>query len=372
MGSQTGQKARQLILSIMQTTLNITLNRILTTIAERHASDLHLTVGSRPMVRLNEELVEMSDEEVVTQDFVEGVLEHIFTEEQKSVFSSQREIIFAFDFGARARFRVDVFMQRGYPSIVFHYIPVQVKPLSELGFPHSVERLASERSGLVIVGGPYRGGKTTTLTGFLETINRTQRRHILTLEQPVEHLLISNKSLIEQKEIGYDSESWLEALEIREEDVDVLMVTRVNSPRIMYRLIEIANSGILVFLPIEGNSIGQVLHSVIDNCPEETREYCRYLLSKVFRGAIIQKLLPKIGGGMVLAMEIVFASTVISSSIKENKLSQLASILLSSREQGMISMDRYLAELVKSGQVDKEVALRESNDPDNLSRIIRL
>lgn len=356
----------------MQTTLTITLNRILTSLAERHASDLHLTVGSRPMIRLDEELIAMADEEVVTKDFIDGIIQHILNDEQKKIFGSRREIIFAYDFGDRARFRVDIFMQKGYPSIVFHYIPLQVKPLADLGFPKSVEKLAFERSGLILVGGPFRAGKTTTLNGFLETINRTQPRHILTLEQPIEHLLISNKSLIEQKEVGHDSDSWLEALDIREEDVDVLMVTRVSSPRIMYRLIEIANSGVLVFMPLEGNSIGQLLNSIINTCPEDSREHGRYLLSKTFRGAIIQKLLPKIGGGLVLAMEIVFTSTVIASSIRDNKLSQLASVLLSSRELGMISMDRYLAELVKSGQVDKDVALREANDPDSLNHILRV
>lgn len=355
----------------MQTTLNITLNRILTTLAERQGSDLHLVVGSRPMMRLHEELIELSDEDVVTKDFVQGVIDILLTEEQKKLLGSRREIIFAYDFGDRARFRVDVFFQKGFPSLVFHYIPVIVKPLSELGFPKSVERLTKERSGLVLIGGPYRAGKTTTMVGFIESINRTQKRNILTLEQPIEHFLISNKSLIQQKEIGSDVDSWLEALEIREEDVDVLMVTRVNSPRIMYRLLEIANSGVLVFMPLEGNSIGQLLHKVIEDCPEENREHSQYLLSKVFRGAIIQKLLPSIGGGMVLAMEIVFASPVIAAAIKENKLSQLSSILLTSREQGMISMDRYIAELVRSGQVDQNVALQEVNDPENLKRILR-
>jgi len=355
----------------MQTTLNITLNRILTTMAERQGSDLHLVVGSRPMMRLHEDLLEMEEEEIITKDFIQGVLDLILTAEQKQLLGSRKEIIFAYDFGDRARFRIDVFYQKGFPSIVFHYIPVSVKPLAELGFPKSVEKLAQERNGLVLVGGPYRAGKTTTMVGFIETMNRTQSRHILTLEQPIEHILIGNRSLIEQKEVGDDNESWLEALEVREEDIDVLMVTRVNSPRIMYRLLEIANSGVLVFMPLEGNSIGQLLHSVIDTCPEDTREHAQYLLSKVFRGAIIQKLLPRVGGGMALAMEIVFSSPVIASAIKENKLAQLSNILLTSREQGMISMDRYLAELVRSGQVDRNIALQEANDPENLSRILR-
>ncbi len=355
----------------MQTTLNITLNRILTILAERQGSDLHLVVGSRPIMRLHEELIELSEEEVITNDFIQGVIDILLTEEQKQLLGSRREIIFAYDFGDRARFRVDVFYQKGFPSIVFHYIPVVVKPLSELGFPKSVEKLTQERSGLVLIGGPYRAGKTTTMVGFIESINRTQRRNILTLEQPIEHVLISNKSLIQQKEVGSDVESWLEALEIREEDVDVLMVTRVNSPRIMYRLLEIANSGVLVFMPLEGNSIGQLLHKIIEDCPQENREHSRYLLSKVFRGAIIQKLLPSIGGGLVLAMEIVFSSPVIAAAIKENKLAQLSSILLTSREQGMISMDRYIAELVRSGQIDQNVALQEVNDPENLKRILR-
>jgi len=355
----------------MQTTLNITLNRILTVVAERHGSDLHLVVGTRPMMRLYEELVEMSDEEVITNDFIQGVMDILLTPEQKQILGSRKEIIFAYDFGDRARFRVDIFFQKSFPSIVFHYIPVIVKTLAELGFPKAVENLTHERSGLVLIGGPYRAGKTTTMVGFIETINRSQSRNILTLEQPIEHVLIGNKSLIQQKDIGGDAESWLEALEIREEDVDVMMVTRVNSPRIMYRLLEIANSGVLVFMPLEGNSIGQLLHSVIDTCPEDTREHARYLLSKVFRGAIIQKLLPRLGGGLVLAMEIVFGSSLIASSIKENKLAQLSSILLSSREQGMISMDRYIAELVRSGQIDPTIALQEVNDPENLKRILR-
>lgn len=356
----------------MQTTLTITLNRILTALAERNASDLHLVVGSRPKIRLDEELVELSEEEVLTQDFIEGIIDQLLSEEQKRILGSRQEIIFAYDYGDRARFRVDIFSQKGFPSIVFHYIPVLVKPLSELGFPASVEKLTTERSGLILIGGPYRAGKTTSMVGFIETINRSQKRHILTIEQPIEHILISKESLIEQKEVGMDTESWLEALDIREEDVDVLMVTKVISSRIMYRLIEIANSGILVFMPLEGNSIGQLLHNAVDGCDKDIREHCRYLLSKSFRGAIIQKLLPKIGGGLVLAMEIVFNSTVISSSIKENKLAQLSSILLSSREQGMISMDRYLAELVKSGQVDEKIAFKEANDQENLQRILHI
>ncbi len=355
----------------MQTTINITLKRILATAAARQASDVHLTVGAKPMIKIGGELMPLDEEEVLTNDFIAGVVDNILDEKQKAILSARREIIVGYDFGDRARFRVDIFYQRGFPALVFHYIPNTIKTIRELGLPSNIESLLKLKQGIILVGGQQGSGVTTTMASMVETINRSQARHILILEQPLEYIFTNNKSLVEQKEIGKDIETWLEALDIKGEDVDVLMLGKVPSHKILLKAFRLSASGILVILPVAGTSIEYVLDNIINSFPKEQQEQVRHLLAHELKGIILQKLVPKIGGGVVLALEIAFINQVMAAAIREGKLNQLNNILLTAREEGMIALDRYLVELVKSGQIGREVALREANNPDNLRRVLK-
>ena len=177
----------------MQTTINITLKRILATAAARQASDVHLTVGAKPMIKIGGELMPLDEEEVLTNDFIAGVVDNILDEKQKAILSARREIIVGYDFGDRARFRVDIFYQRGFPALVFHYIPNTIKTIRELGLPSNIESLLKLKQGIILVGGQQGSGVTTTMASMVETINRSQARHILILEQPLEYIFTNNK-----------------------------------------------------------------------------------------------------------------------------------------------------------------------------------
>jgi len=351
----------------MQTTQNIAIKRLLAQAAERQASDLLLVVGNKPVLRTAGELVSLDEEEVVTQDFLEGVIDNILTDEQKKLLEEKKELIFTYDFIDQNRFRVDIIRQRGLLSITFHHLPSIVKRLSDLGFPKEVQELANKSHGLVLVGGEHGSGKTTTLAAFIETINHSQSKHILSLEQPIEYSLVSFKSVIEQQEIGKDTSDWLSALDIEEQNVDVLVVGKVVSGEVFKKILELAQSGILVFAAVDAGNTEYLVQYLLNMIDVTERNFYAKIFSEVFQGSIIQKLLPRVGGGQVLALEVAFVTAPLAGIIREQKFEQIPNMIQTSRSEGMILMDRYLLELARSGQVDKDTAIAEAHDPQAMS-----
>lgn len=355
----------------MQTTQNITLKRLLAIAAERQASDLHLVVGNKPTLRVGGKLSMLDTEEVVTQDFLEGVIEVVLERKAQQKLEKEREVVGTYDFVNHTRFRVDVNFQRGLPSLTFHLLSSVVRRLRDLGFPKEVEELTTQDHGLIFVGGPQGSGKTTTIAAMVESINHREAKHILMLERPVEYSLVSHLSIIEQQEIGKDVTDWPTALEIAEQDVDVLVIGKVESPPLWEKILMIASGGVLVIVGVEITATDRLFEYVVSELSGERKRYFVNVLADVYRGSVIQKLLPRVGGGEVLAIELAIASQGLAAVIREKKFVQVQNIIQTSRSEGMISMDRYIAELVKSGQVDRAAALKEVRDSEGFKSMLQ-
>lgn len=353
----------------METTQTITLKRLLASVAERQASDLHLVVGTKPTVRQNGKLITLDEEDVITEDFVRAVFEIVATEQQQEQFKQTKELIVLYEFVNQNRFRVDITLQRGMLSLVFHFIPSIIKKLTDLGFPKEVEDLTTLKDGLVLCGGQKGSGLTTTLAAFAESINQREARSILILAKPIEYSLVSYKSIIEEQEIGVDTTDWLSALDLNEQDIDVVIVSGVVDGVVWKRLITLANNGVLVCVGFMSASIEDMIASLMSLLDPADRDVYAELFASVFRGAVVQALVPKVGGGSALALEFAVYNQNIRRALSEQQFDQLTSIIQTSRSEGMITLDKYLEELYRSGQIDKAIAQRFARYPEHFDSL---
>ncbi len=356
----------------MSSTETAILQKILTSLAGQQVSDLHLRVGSQPVIRRDGELEVLANEDIITADFLQVVLGILLTESQRATLESEKQITVGHTFMNRMRLRVTVFYQRGLPEIAIRFIPGNLKSLRELGLPPMFERLVAADRGLIIIAGGYGHGRTTTLASCLQTINQNQLKHIITIEEPIEYVLVSDKAIIDQREVGVDALSWEEAVEILpNEDADVVAFSRLNNHTTSASALSLALGGKLVFVVVEAESCVQAVEQLIAGFPAESRPVMRSKLADGLLGILVQKLVPRVGGGRILVAELLIATPAVRALIHDSKDHQLTNILLTSREEGMVAFDRSLAELVKTGEVMQEVALAHALDPEVFKSILR-
>lgn len=348
------------------------LQKILTNLAGQQVSDLHLRVGSQPVVRRDGELEVLTQEEIVTPEFLESVLDIFLTPQQKAVLETERQVTVGYTFMNRLRLRITAFYQRGLPELAIRFIPTHLKSLRELGLPASFERLLAAERGLIIIAGSYGSGRTTTLAASLQTINLNQVKHITTIEEPIEYILISSKSFIDQREIGVDAVSWEEAVaSLPNEDVDVVGFSRLPSPSVTDSALSLALGGKLVLAIMEAESCAAAVEQLVASFPSTNQTLVRSKLAESLLAVLVQKLIPRIGGGRILVAELLIATPAVRALIHDGKDYQLNNILLTSREEGMVAFDRSLAELVKTGEVMPEVALSHALDKEVFQSILR-
>lgn len=356
----------------MSIQIDLFFQKLLTKAITTKASDLILTVGNLPTLKIDQRLQVLDEFEVVTPALLGSFLENILNEQEKQDLAAKKHLSVVKDFNEEMRFRVDVFYQRGFPSVEASYLVPTIPALADFKFPKAVEKLTALKRGLVIVGGPYSAGKTTVIASFLDHINKNQGRHIITIEQPVEYLLSSNKSIIEQREIGSDAESFLSAMkDLRELDADVVFVSQAATVDELKALIELIEGGRLVFLTMEGESVQKILEKIIDMFSIDDKDRILHSLADLLEGVIVLRLLPKVGGGLSLASEIMVANQAVAALIREGRFYQLLSVIPTSRQEGMRSLDQSLSELVMSGKVDYEDAEKESLDRNNFETLVR-
>ncbi len=356
----------------METQQLATLNRILVTAVKQQASDLHLVMGKQPVMRVDGKLVSLETEEVLTADWLKQLAAELLNDEQKAALNQNKEATFIYELENQFRFKVNVFFQRGYLSISWRLIPAKVKTLAELGLPSAVNQFVRLKRGLVIVAGPFGSGRTATIAALLEEINKTRAEHIITIERPIEFLFANKKSIIEQREVGQDTKSFLAALEdSQEEDVDVLMVEEMDEPAVLASVLDLANAGALIFGAMNTDSVGQTLEKMIFSFQSFERERIKNLLANALAGIIAQRLLPKVGGGMVLAAEVLISNLAVKSLIREDKIKQLKSVLQTSGGEGMITLERSLAELAKQGLIARETALAYAASKEDFNSFFR-
>lgn len=335
-----------------------------------NASDLHLSVGYKPIVRVDGALFPLDEFSILTPEHA-GELAYQLLGERKEVFIDKKEIDFSYAFKDKARFRVNIFFEKGFISSALRLIPSKIKTIEELNLPTALHKISKLKQGFVLLTGPSGHGKSTTLASIIDEINRLRVEHIITIEDPIEYLFIGDKSLVNQREIGQDTKSFHNALSsILREDPNVIMIGEMRNPETIAAALTAAETGHLVFSSLHTNSASQTVNRIIDVFPSNQQNQIRLQLANTISAVISQRLLPRVRGGRIPAVEVMFANNAVSNLIRENKAHQLDLVIETSLEGGMISLNRSLAELVRRGEVTPETALVYSLNPEEFRQTI--
>jgi len=339
---------------------------------ERKASDLHLIVGSPPSLRVDGVLFPIPNESILTPDAMLELLKGSLTAEQLERLSVNKEIDLSLAFSEQARFRVNIYTQRGTYAGAFRRIPLTIPTIDALALPSILHTFTNLKQGLVLVTGPTGHGKSTTLAAMLNEINANRQTHIVTIEDPVEFVFKPIKSMISQREMHQDTHSWDIALRSAlREDPDVVLVGEMRDYETIASAVTVAETGHLVFATLHTNSAAQTIDRIVDVFPEEQQGQIKLQLSNVLEAVFSQRLLPALGGGRTVAYEIMLATTAIRTAIREGKTHQINSTIQTSAEAGMMTLDTTLARLVREGKITLETAQSYSINPEELSRLIR-
>lgn len=331
-----------------------------------NASDLHLSVGYKPTVRIDGNLLPLEDFSVLTSEHA-GELAFALLGERKDIFLEKKETDFSYGFRDKARFRVNIFFEKGFISSALRLIPSKIRTLEELNLPSALHRISKLKQGFVLMTGPSGHGKSTTLAALVDEINRERAERIITIEDPIEYLFIGSKSIVNQREIGNDTKSFHNALgSILREDPNVIMIGEMRDPETIAAALTAAETGHLVLSSLHTNNASQTVDRIIDVFPPAQQNQIRLQLANTLSAIISQRLLPRISGGRIPATEIMFASNAVSNLIREAKAHQIDLVIETSLENGMISLNRALAELVRRGEVAPEVAMAYTLNPTEL------
>lgn len=336
------------------------------------ASDLHLVVGVPPTLRVDGDLVVASNAGILTPELIGECLKQVLTGEQFERLTVNKEIDFSLSFSEKARFRVNAYTQKGSFAAAFRRIPYEIPEIEMLGLPQIVHSFTTLRQGLVLVTGPTGHGKSTTLAAVINEINRNRACHIVTIEDPVEFIFKPAKSIISQREMRSDTHSWQVALRsVLREDPDVVLVGEMRDYETISSALTIAETGHLVFGTLHTNSAAQTIDRVVDVFPENQQGQVRMQLSAVLEAVFSQRLISAIPKGRVVAHEVMLGTTAIKTAIRDGKTHQIDSIMQTSSEAGMSTLENSLASLVKNNKTTLETAQSWSMRPDELNRLIR-
>lgn len=356
----------------MDTALKLVITRIITTAAKRRASDIHFVAGSRPILRIDDELMELKQEEIVTDVFLKKFIDDVADDLQKKTLQKEKSVSFVYVFEDKLRIRVNVYYQKDTFTMSLKLIPLRIPSVRDLGLPKAVAQLAEETRGLIIISGPYGSGKTTTAASLVDEINKTRSENILTIEKPIEYIFFNNKSVVEQREVGRDVNSFFDALrDCEQEDVDVILVGENEDEELIPDILDLALSGRLVFFLMRSITVIQVIEKIFASFPLEQQTRVREMLSSALRGIVVQRLLPRIGGGKAAAFEILLPTPAVISLLREGKFQQLKSVMQTSLDEGMTTLDQSLARLVRSGEVSYSHAVEEAIDKENFSSMAK-
>jgi len=344
---------------------------LLITVREQ-ASDLHISAGHYPVLRIAGRLVPLVKMRKLTSSDTQGLAFALMTDEQKQRVLSVKEIDFSYNFDNKARLRVNIFFQRYNISCALRLIPTEIQTIEELNLPPVLHRFIQPNQGFVLLTGPSSQGKSTTLAALIDEINHTRADHIITIEDPIEYVFGDDRSIIEQREVYQDTLSFARALRSTfRQDPDVIMVGEMRDPETISIALSAAETGHLVFSTLHTNSAAQTVHRIVDSFPAEQQNQIRAQLSGSLLGVVSQRLIPRISGGLIPACEIMITTPAVANLIRENKIHELPLVIETSTELGMISLNRYLANLIKAKEISLDNALSHSLDPVELRALTR-
>jgi twitching motility protein PilT len=344
----------------------------LTIMLDRGASDLHLTSGAKPTIRVSGSLVPIDDMEVLTPPVLQRVLYSIITQAQRLKFEEDLELDFAYSLPGRARFRVNLYRQRDALGAAFRIIPFEIKSLESLGVPPSVANFAGLPRGFVLVTGPTGSGKSTTLAAMIDLANRTRHDHIMTVEDPIEFLHKHKSSLVNQREVGEDTWSFGNALKhVLRQDPDIILVGEMRDLETISVALTAAETGHLVFATLHTQDAAQTIDRVIDVFPPHQQQQVRQQLAMALQGVVCQTLCKTADGhGRVVATEVLVVTPAIRNLIREGKTHQIYSMMQSGAQYGMHTMDQHLAELVRTRRITYEMGAEKCHHIEDFNRLV--
>ncbi|MDP3875157.1 MAG: PilT/PilU family type 4a pilus ATPase [bacterium] len=347
------------------------LNELVDIVVKEGASDLHLSENRPPVIRVSNFLIPLVKIPVLSRTDMEGFLTVFLSSETATEFESRKEVNFAYSNAGGMRFRCNVFLSLGKLNVAMRLVPTKVKSFEELNLPPILGTFAKRQQGFFLVVGPVGVGKSTTLATMIETINLERLEHIITIEDPVEYIFESKKAIIDQREVKLDTPDFHSALQgIFRQDADIVMIGEMRDPETISTAVTAAETGHLILSTLHTNNAGQTVDRIIDSFPADQQTQIRIQLAGSLLGIFSQRLLPRISGGLVPAFELLINNNATANLIRDKRTQEIASVIETSSGEGMINLNRCLAELVRRGEVTIETAFQFSSNPKTLERMI--
>jgi len=347
------------------------LDGLLSLAAKENASDLHFAVGRRPTLRLDGRLTTLTKEEVFTKEVVEGMVYTLVPESRREQFLKDRELDFSYSYMDQARFRVNVYFQRGNMAAALRLIPFKIRTLEELNMPPVLHDFTRPSQGFMLVVGPAGHGKSTTLAAMTDESNHNKTDHIITIEDPIEYVFSQDRCIIDQREVASDTPSFHRALRsVLRQDPDVIMIGEMRDAETIQTAITAAETGHLVFSTLHTNSASQTLDRIIDSFPAAQQNQIKSQLASTLMGIISQRLIPRLSGGRIPACEVMITNSAIRNLIREDKIYQIDLVIETGIQEKMISLNRSLANLVRQGEISLESAQMYSLNPAELGSLL--
>ena len=357
----------------ISTTGVLTMEKLLGEATSRNASDLHISTGYPPIIRIDGELLAL-EENILNPEDVEELIFSVLTDERKELLEVNREIDFAYSYEGSnsARFRVNAYYTKKSLAAAFRLIPTRIKTIEELMLPQMYHQFAKLKQGLILVTGPTGHGKSTTLAAILEDINRTRFCHIVTIEDPIEYIFEGKKALIDQREMNDDTHSWQIALRsVMRQDPDVILVGEMRDFETIAAAITLAETGHLVFATLHTNSAAQTLDRIIDVFPENQQQQVRTQVANTLQAVVAQRLIPLEKGGRRAVSEIMLNNSAIKNLIREGKMHQVDNVIRTSADVGMVYLEKSLVGLVREGVITVQAAQEYSVHPEEVLRLLK-
>jgi len=335
------------------------------------ASDLHLGVGRKATLRIDGSLMALAKEPVLLTEDVEGFVDILLSADQKKRFLAERELDFGYSYEEKIRCRCNVYFQKGYISIALRLIPKTIKGMEELRLPPILHDFTKMSQGFFLVVGPAGHGKSTTIAAIIDEVNHTRFDHIITVEDPIEYMFEPDRCIIDQREVGFDTESFNRALKsVLRQDPDVIMIGEMRDPESIEIALTAAETGHLVFSTLHTNSASQTIDRIISSFAAEQQAQIRSQLASTLVGIMSERLVPRIEGGRAPATEVMLANAAVKNLIRENKIYQIDLVIETSLEEGMLSLNRSLADLVKRREISPESAYLYSLNTSELKNFL--
>jgi len=348
------------------------LKKLLDIMIVQEASDLDISVGHAPNIRVTGQLVPLSQEKIILAEDSWGLAFALLSEPLRKKFMEQKEIDFSYQYENKGRFRTNIFYQRGNISLALRFIPSKIRTMEDLNLPPILHDFVSRPQGLVLVTGATSQGKSTTLAAMIDEINHTRSVHIITVEDPIEYVYPIERAIIEQREVGEDTLSFNNALRASfRQNPDVIMVGEMRDLETISTTITAAETGNLVFGTLHTNSASQTIHRIVDVFSSDQQSQIRFQLSSSLLGIISQRLVPRIKGGFIPVCEVLICNNAISNLIRENKIHEIPAVIETSAKEGMISFNRAMVDLVRKKEISLKNAMDFATDPAEIRNLLK-